>query len=315
MGQSSFFIRLILLIMVVFSSAKNGATQEPRREFRGFTSGTSMSVNCDGHWLLVNSSNDVELFHTRTGIQIRKFSAHKTAVSAVAAHPRKRVAVTGDESGQLYLWNIDDLKIIQTYAPQGDAIKSIRFNKEGSQFVAIIGSGNRVRLFDLMHAKHISGNDDNLLEIEATDLNEIKNQLFTAHDNGTVGVWFATDSLRKSKTWKAHEGAVTGVQSLRNGQILTVGKDRTIKIWDANFKNIKNYIVESSIAGIAVSSDQKMAALALGDGKTVVLDISTGLIKFQFDSKNKVKNVVFHPTEPLIIALYNDNAARSWLLK
>jgi WD40 repeat protein len=314
MRQRFFLIPLLLFITVLLFS-KNADAQEPRREFRGFTGGTSMAVNCDGHWLLVNSGNDVELFHTRTGIQIRKFSVHKVAVSAVAAHPRKRVAVTGDASGQLYLWNIDDSKIIQTYATQGDVIKSIRFNKEGSQFVAIIGSGNRIRLFDLMHAKHISGNDDNFLEIEATDLNEIKNQLFTAHDNGTVGVWSATDSLKKIKTWKAHEGAVTGVQSLRNGQILTVGKDQTIKIWDANFKNIKNYIVESSITGIAVSSDQKMVVLALGDGKTVVLDIATGLTKFQFDSINKVKNVVFHPVEPLIVALYNDNAARSWLLR
>jgi WD40 repeat protein len=310
------FIRFALLMLAVFLSIKNGIAQEPRREFRGFSSGTNMSVNCDGHWLLVNSGNDVELFHTRTGLQVRKFSSHKSSVNCVAAHPRKRVAISGDENGQIYLWNMDDLKIIQVYALQGDAVKSIRFNKEGSQFAAVIGSGNQLRIFDLMHAKHIGSNDDNLLSIEAMDLNEIKSQLFTAHDNGTVGVWSVTkDSLKKIKTWKAHEGIVTGVQTLRNGNLLTVGKDRAVKLWDAAFKNIKNYIVESSIVSIAVSSDQKMAALALGDGKTIVIDIATGLIKFQFETKNKTKEVLFHPTEPLIITLYNDNVARSWLVR
>jgi WD40 repeat protein len=309
------FIRLILFVFIVFSNVKNAQAQEPRREFRGFTTGTSMSVNCDGHWLLVNSGNDVELFHTRTGLQVRKFSSHKVAVNCVAAHPRKRVAVSGDVNGQLYLWNIDDLKIIQTYAVQPDAIKSIRFNKEGSQFVAVIGTDNQLRVFDLMQPKHLKANADNLLEIEATDLNEVKNQLFTAHDNGTVAVWSTADSLKKIKSWKAHEGSVTGIQSLRNGNVLTVGNDRTVKIWDAQFKNIKNYIVESSVVSVAVSSDQKLAALALGDGKTMVIDVATGLMKFQFDTKNKTKEVVFHPMEPLMITLYSDSVARSWLLK
>jgi WD40 repeat protein len=314
--QRTLFIRPILLMIVVFLFVNNANAQEPRREFRGFSNGTNMSVNCDGHWLLVNSGNDVELFHTRTGLQVRKFSSHKAVVNCVAAHPRKRVAVSGDQNGQIYLWDMDNLKIIQTYALQGDAIKSIRFNKEGSQFAAVVGSGNQLRIFDLMHAKHIGRNDDNLLDIEAMDLNEIKNQLFTAHDNGTVGVWLVTtDSLKKIKTWKAHEGIVTGVQTLRNGNLLTVGNDRAIKIWDAAFKNIKNYIVESAIVSIAVSSDQKMAALALGDGKTIVIDIATGLMKFQFETKNKTKEVLFHPTEPLLITLYNDNVARSWLVR
>jgi WD40 repeat protein len=310
----SIIIRSITLILI-FTNIQNVKSQEPRREFRGFKTGTSFSVNCDGHWLLVNSGNDVELFHTRTGLQTRKFSLHKAAVNCVAAHPRKRVAVSGDANGQLYLWNIDDLKIIQTYAVQGDAIRSIKFNKEGSQFTAVIGSDSQIRLFDLMHAKAIGVNTDNLLEIKAMDLNEIKNQLFTAHDNGTVGVWSLGDSLKKIKSWKAHEGAVMGVQTLRNGQILTVGNDRTVKIWDANFRNVKNYIVESSIASMAVSSDQKMAALALAEGKTIVIDIFTGLMKFQFDTKDKTKEVVFHPMEPLMITLYNGSVARSWLLK
>jgi WD40 repeat protein len=302
-------------VLTIFFTVKHAAAQEPRREFRGLSNATSLSVNCDGHWVLANSGSDVQLFHTRTGLQGRKFSSHKANVTALAAHPRKRVAVSGDANGQIYMWNTDDLKVIQTFAMQSDVIKSIRFNKEGSQFVAIVGSGNRIRLFDLVQPKPIGANDDNLLEIEATDLNEVSNQLLTAHDNGTVGVWSAKDSVKRLKTWKAHEGSVMSIQSLRNGHVLTVGNDRTIKIWDANFKNVKNYIMDAAIMSLAVSSDQKRVALALADGKTLVLDIATGLSKFQFDAKEKTKMVVFHPVEPLIITLYTENVARSWLLK
>ena len=309
------FKRLLFLLLITFSALKQAVAQEPRREFRGFSNATSLSVNCDGHWVLVNSGSDVQLFHTRTGLQSRKFSGHKAAVTALAAHPRKRVAVSGDANGQIYMWNTDDLKIIQTFAAQSDAIKSIRFNKEGSQFVAIVGSGNQIRLFDLLQPKPIGANDETLLEIQGTDLNEANNQLLTAYDNGTVGVWSAKDSVKRLKTWKAHEGSVMSIQTLRNGNVLTVGNDRTIKIWDANFKNIKNYIMEAAINSLAVSSDQKRVALALMDGKTLVIDLATGLTKFQFDAKEKTKIVAFHPVEPLIVTLYTDNVARSWLLK
>jgi WD40 repeat protein len=299
----------------LFLSIGNGLfaqAVEPRREFKTNES-KAMGLSSDGNWLLMSAKQEINVFHTRTGLAMRSFQGHNCAVTALATSPRKRVAVSGDEHGQLILWNIDDLTVVQKYEPIKGNIKSAKFSKEGTQFVVVVG--NKIRIYDLINPNPIAkldkvGNG----ELSAMDLVESKNTLLTATDNGFISTWAVSDSVKMVKSLKAHEGKITGIAQLRNGTMLTASDDKTIKLWDANGKVKKTFNV-GEVKTMDMSADQKSVVLALVSGKTEVVDLATGASKFNFVVKPDVKESFYHPTEPLVVSFYSDNTARSWILR
>ncbi len=308
---SSLFCILIFALNTEGVLAQTQA--EPRREFSA-ADAKSIGLSSDGHWLLMGSNKEINIYHTRTGLQVRQFTIHTNTVTSIATSPRKRVAVSGDEQGNILLWNIDDLSIVQRYEGQKGAVKSLRFSKDGLQFSAVVGSKNTVCLFDLIQNKPLAKTEKGMNEVNATEIQDGKNQILTAHDNGTVAVWNLADSFKIAKTNKLHEGRVTSVRLIKNG-MATASDDKTLRIWDANGKMKKSFVMDSGVRTMDVSMDQKTAVLVLESGRTVVVDLATGFTKFSFFTKADAKESVYHPTEPIVVSLYADNKARSWILR
>jgi WD40 repeat protein len=308
------FIKNIVAACLILSVGNrlNAQAIEPRREFKT-TESKAMGLSSDGNWLVMSAKQQINVFHTRTGLVMRTFQEHNCNVTVVATSPRKRVAVSGDEHGHLILWNIDDLTVVQKYEPIKGTIKSAKFSKEGTQFVVVVG--NKIRIYDLINPNPIAkldkiGNG----ELSAVDLVESKNTLLTATENGFIATWTVSDSVKLVKTFKAHESKITGVSQLRNGMIVTASEDKTVKTWDVSGKMKKTFNV-GEVKTMDVSADQKTVVLALNSGSTEVIDLATGNAKFKFDVKADVKESFYHPTEPLVISLYTDNTARSWILR
>lgn len=63
------------------------------------------------------------------------------------------------------------------------------------------------------------------------------NVLVSASEDGTVKLW-EMNSGNQLKSITAHGGGATGVQMARDGRMVTCGKDRTVKLWDASGNNI-----------------------------------------------------------------------------
>ena len=318
MKNTIFSIKTVMLVAATVIFGKAFGQQEPRREFRvtnGSNNAQAIALSDDGRWLMMSADKQVDVFYTRTGLAIRKFEGHTATVTSIAANPRKKVAVSGDESGQLYLWNIDDMTVVQKYETQKGAIKALKFSKDGSQFTAIVGAGNRIRVFDLMNEKAVIKVEKALSEVRSMEINEAKNTLYTAHENGSVMAWTITDTIKGLKTMKIHEGKVTGIRLLRNGSVVTVSTDKTLRITDNDGKLKKTYTFDSPAVALDLSVDQKTAVVATESGKTMVVDLATGAIKFVFAQKAGVKDAFFHPTEQVVVSLYTDNVTRSWILR
>jgi WD40 repeat protein len=306
----------IAALFLCFLSLENLSGQnliEPRREFRSEDTKT-MGISSDGHWLLLSARENITIFHTRTGLQIRQFSGHTNRVTSIATNPRKRVAVSGDENGNIILWNIDDLSVVQKYDVQKGAVKNLRFSKDGLNFTAVVGGKNTLSLFDLTQASPLARTEKGLTEVNALEIMEDRTSVATAHDNGTIATWSALDSFKTAKYLKVHEGRVTGIRVTKTGMV-TASDDKMLRIWAADGKMKKSYIMEAAIRSLDLSVDQKTAVLSLDSGKTIVVELATGMVKFTFQTKAEVKNTICHPTEPVIVSLYSDSKARSWILR
>jgi WD40 repeat protein len=312
----SILIHTLIVFCCLFNWAKIMAQTEqplPRREF-AVPNAVVSTLSHDGHLLLVNSKNIINIFQTRTGLNIRQFSVHQSPVISLAFNPRKRVAISGDESGHIILWNVDDLSIVLKHEIPKEGIKSIRFSKDGRLFMVTTDNGNKIHLFDLIHLSAISKKEKLPAEVSAFDFEDNNNLAYLGHDDGTVTIRSLADSFKIVKKLKLHNARVTGLRTVKNG-ILTASSDKMVCVWDKEGRIVQSFPMSSPVHTMDLSTDQKTVVLALASGSTVVLDLATGVIKFDFWVKENIIESFFHPTEPLVVSLYEDNKARSWILK
>lgn len=115
------------------------------------------------------------------------------------------------------------------------------------------------------HKDHISGlawrSDSNLLATSSKD--------------GNVMVW-SMNNGKLAKKWLAHPGGVLALDWTRNGQLVTSGRDKKVKIWKADFNLSKELPVFSSmVVEVAFSHDGKRIFCADWAGLVTVWDVET----------------------------------------
>ena len=96
------------------------------------------------------------------------------------------------------------------------------------------------------------------------------NVLVSASEDGTVKVWEMTAG-KQLKSFNAHGGGVTSVMMAKDGRIVTSGKDRTVKLWQADGKLVQAYpaFAEAALEA-AISSDGTRIIGGDWSGRTVM---------------------------------------------
>jgi WD40 repeat protein len=312
-GGAAFFSLLVL------TNVTAQTIPTPRRTFSPVGMVNTIANGNDGQWLLTVADETVQVFHARTGLFVRKFDKHSATITALDANPRKHVAVSGDQTGHIYLWNTDDLSIVASYETQRGAIAKLKFAPDGMTFAATVGSSNLIRIFDIVNTKPIIKGDRSSSEISCAEFNTAQNSLLTGHADGAIVVWqLAKDSIRYVRQIDAHESKINAVKILRNGMILSLSNDKTLKIWEIKgntTKMRKSIGLNDAAVAVQVSSDQKTATVVLASGYVLFFDLDTGSQIKSIQVKSGIKSAVFHPTESIVFATYGDNIVRSWILR
>ena len=83
---------------------------------------------------------------TQTGQLLRTLNPRYTRISVVVFSPSGRQILTGDDNGQVEVWDAatgHDMRVLGTPGP---AINDVEFNKSGSEFVTASDKRSRNRL-------------------------------------------------------------------------------------------------------------------------------------------------------------------------
>ncbi|NJN32915.1 MAG: hypothetical protein HC817_00295 [Saprospiraceae bacterium] len=173
------FLSIFCFTITAFGQAPTAPTA-PRREFKNDGMAQDCALSSDGHWLMVAENRQVNVFHTRTALAVRRFEAHKHYVTAVATNPRKRIALSADRHGQIMMWNIDDLNLIMTYETPKDSVNLLRFAANGETFAATTQRENALYLFDILSVKPILKSKKFTSKVSDIYVDFIKNSVTTA---------------------------------------------------------------------------------------------------------------------------------------
>jgi chromosome segregation ATPase len=102
------------------------------------------------------------------------------------------------------------------------------------------------------------------------------NVLASASEDGTVRLWAMVNG-KQVKSWTAHGGGTLSVQFNHNGDLVTVGRDKQVKIWDQNGKQKRAIKGFKSIPLEAVfTHDNKRVIVGEWNGSVTVWDAANG---------------------------------------
>ncbi|MBN1409577.1 MAG: caspase family protein [Spirochaetales bacterium] len=224
----------------------------------------------------------VMFWDIKTGRDLRKFEAHRQAVSKAVISPDEKylLACEGDRIG--YLWDIRSERVIKTFEGHSYTVKSALYTENGNKIVfggGFLYKDDDIKIWDLrmlLEERRLTeqkGSKD-FLALAGRD-----KYLVSASDNNSIALWdFDTGGLLQ--TFTGHSGwfnsASIGLSG--DGKYLYSGNvnDQKIKIWDTRTgKELKNYNVPKCYS-IQIYPERQSAVLGYTSENYKLMDISTG---------------------------------------
>ena len=305
----------ILYLIVVFCLSffeKTTAQNIPRREFRCATAITNIATTPFANGLLAAYGARIDVFHIRTNINMRSFEQHTSNITTIAAHPKLNRCVSADVSGEIMAWNTNDLSEVVRYQKTPSEPLLIRFAPDGNKFYVLLK--NRTTLLEYSKDEAIPSNTYTISQnIDANWEGKEDGTFLATSKMNIVSFQFKDNNLILLKKWKANKKGLLDIKSI-NGKLYSL-EDKKVVLWDENQKIIQTYESQDNLSSFSADKNSKFVALGASNGKISVLDAKTKTVIFQNNENTAVRQIIFHPTEPLIIVRFDDGLVKSWILK
>eukprot|EP00434_Breviolum_minutum_P026962 symbB.v1.2.023837.t1/scaffold2208.1/size85765/6 len=243
----------------------------------------SVCVSADGRYLFTCSKDGYLIcwsLEQKLLKALYTFAGHTGAVFTLDVTAVPPLLISGSADGQVKFWEADlaHLKPLTVTSPKNTLEHGgrVRVLKCASEKL-----GSKPAVIAVWHASP-AGEAKQLLEIKdlpgkANDLEwggGGKLKLFSAHDNGYVGVWLAEAPGSLMKTIKLHNAAISSLTLTSDASTLvTASHDKTSKAVDVSqpaTETLATFELNRPLNAVAVSEDfqaQKTGTVVLAGGK------------------------------------------------
>ena len=291
------------------------------RQFVGHTGNIrGIAVTSDGKRAISASMDQtLKVWDLETGKEIRTITGHTSWCWDVAISKDDKEALSsGALDGTMRLWDIGTGKELQKYAGQKSWVYGAAFSPDGKH-VASGGAkmDTSIRIYDRTTAKETLKLDGHTGWVWRIAYSPDGKKLLSAGMNDySYRIWDTETGKTLIEGKNAHDGQnVVGIDWSPDGkQVLTSGRDQTVKLWDAETgKLVRTYAgLRGDPEAIAFSKDGKRF-LASADKAVNVLDTATGKIIHRFeDHTEPVFAVAWTPDGRKALSGGADNILRMW---
>ena len=200
-------------------------------------------VSADGKLLAIGGPGKiVKVFSVPDGKPLYEIKKHTDWITAIQFSPDGAKLATGDRSGGIHLWEAPTGGIIVSLSEHKDSITSLDWRSDGN----LLASGS---------------------------------------EDGQLIIWDARDGFPAATIAKAHlpklppgtfgtpPGGVLSVQFMPDGRLVSVGRDKTIRIWTSDGKPAGASSADDALLTKAAASyNSKLAIAGDYDGKVLLFD-------------------------------------------
>ena len=248
---------------------------------------TSINFNNFGSSFITTGADYIiKVFDAAKNYESNIFSGFSSSVTEACFDHTEQFIFAGSLDKTAKLWALKNNKLLNTFTGHIDYINCVK--SLNAQQRGLTGSNDRtirewdyntqslVRKFNCISACHsmaISPDDSFIL---------------SGHMDGTVKLWASND--KPEKVFDLHEDKVLQIKMIKNDQILTLGKDVTIKLFDIRKDQPIYTINDSKIpqyceSSIAVSPDKKYFAVGSTKGNIYIVNLNNGNVDSVINNK------------------------------
>jgi WD40 repeat protein len=298
---------LSCVILTCALGAEAALAQPPDGILRGHAGSVFMGVFApDGERVVTVSGDETaRCWEVATGREVARFKGHTGPVYAVAVSGDGSTLVTGGQDNALLVWDMPRTRPLWTVPAHAAGAIGLARTTDDARWLTF-GSDKQIRIWDVAQLKTVvdSRSADireagfRGVDLSGVDLNTLSSprsgheQSLTAAALRADGALLASgDADGKILVWSPfvpevqvefgiHTGGVAGLAFHADNQhLVSVGRDGTVRMWQATAKPPeKATAISSPVHDLVLVQDQAVAAVACDDQVVRVVDLNTGML-------------------------------------
>lgn len=239
-------------------------------------------------------------------------------VNHVEFAPDSLSIVTASDDGMVRLFDARSGKKIAQLDLKG-VVRLARFSPDSGKILAV--AGGQVSVWDAASLKRI-GVCEGQTMVQAAEFSQDGRWIVTAAYDKTARLWDAS-TCKPIQVFKGHEDLLDDAAVSPDGRlVVTAAEDNTAGIWNVKtgkqihllkgHLNQGNPLIPNGISSVAFHSYGLLVATGGFDGTARIWSVDTGEQIHELRHDSVVWDVVFHPTEPLLITSTGDGRVVLW---
>jgi hypothetical protein len=207
-------------------------------------------------------SGRVAVWDVKTGRRLRTVGDDLDAVLAADISPDQRLVALGGPQKVARIWSVETGAKLHDLGRHTDWIQAVAFSPDGALLATADRAGN-VFLWEAATGRDYLAIQAHPAAVTSLAWRSDSNLLASGCEDGQIRL-FEPENGTLVKAFPAHGGGLAALDFLRDGRIASVGRDKTPKLWKADFSPERSFDAGDDI-GLAVAACEETGRLLVGD--------------------------------------------------
>ena len=208
------------------------------------------------------ASGRVAIWSVKSGRRIRTLGDELDVVLAADVSPDQRLVAFGGPQRAVRVYSLETGQKLHDLTKHTDWITAAAYSPDG----ALLATGDRAGGVVIWEAT--SGRDFLTLQSHPASVTGIawrsdSNMVATSCEDGQIRLW-ELENGSQVKAWGAHGGGAAAVEFVRDGRLVSVGRDKTPKLWTPDGTQERAFEACADV-GLAASFCDETNRLLVGD--------------------------------------------------
>ncbi len=246
--------------------------------------------------------------------ELQTFVGHSSAVSAVAATPDGRLAVSASGDRTLRVWELGSGRVLRALTGHISYVNGVAISEDGR--LAVSASADKtLKVWEVESGRGLRSLESHLGPVLGVAMSEDGRLAVSASDDKTLKVW-ELETGRELRTLVGHTSSVYEVALSGDGRLaVSASLDKTLKVWDVESGRSLRALTghSDSVYSVALSGDGQLAVSGSEDKTVRVWDVDSGreLITLNGHS-TRVNGTVISPDGRRVASASDDKTVRIW---
>ncbi|RKP07083.1 WD40 repeat-like protein [Thamnocephalis sphaerospora] len=247
----------------------------------------------------------------------RMFKQNYARVVCASYQPRNGLLCVGFASGVFGIWEMPDFNNIHTLSISQHRIDTCAVNASGEWLAFGSCKLGQLLVWEWQSETYVLKQQGHYYDMNVVAFSPDGQNIATGGDDGKVKVWSAASGFC-FVTFAEHDAAVTGVEFVKNGQVLLSSSlDGTVRAYDMiRYRNFRTFLTPEPKQFSSLACDPSGEIVCAGSRDSFeifVWSMQTGrLLDVLAGHEGPVSSLAFSTTESVLASGSWDHTVRTW---